>query len=353
MPALERPGVAGSFHPPPTSDLSERREDPRETSSAICLAPCHFRIDPYPEPVQPIRILQQAMKRHRLLFLWYAQPRHMHVPLSLTPGKEELYGTISLPDQPSSGALLAEDVFRFAIEIEEWLREQQGALGRGPKGKPLRDIANDWPTPYFAFWALEPEEDTPLADSHAQVAKLVGLALRDPLPGWIRDEDASLVRQCEVAARPLVVDDTGKEWHDRPLVQWNYPDVLQNQIESLDHLVTIESGAKANPPTPAPAVAVACLHCAVGLHGPGQPPTVLGQPMPILSDARYTVVEALIEAGPEGLSKDQIEIKVNSAARKTLKKLAESDPRWAKVIQLPGLPGMRYRLLHSPTATST
>jgi hypothetical protein len=45
------------------------------------------------------------------------------------------------------------------------------------------------------------------------------------------------------------------------------------------------------------------------------------------------------------LTKDQLDAKSgHSEARKILKRLATSDPDWAAVIQMPGLPGRRYRI---------
>jgi hypothetical protein len=65
------------------------------------------------------------------------------------------------------------------------------------------------------------------------------------------------------------------------------------------------------------------------------PPVVRGVVKRILSKAQYEVIQALLDAGPAGLSKDELEEKSNHAdARKILKRLHESDPDWKRVILL-------------------
>jgi hypothetical protein len=82
------------------------------------------------------------------------------------------------------------------------------------------------------------------------------------------------------------------------------------------------------------------------LRGHGMPPVVRGVAQRILSKAQYEVVQALLDAGPTGLSKDELEEKSKHAdARKILKRLHDSYPDWKRVILLAGRPGGRYRLL--------
>jgi hypothetical protein len=74
--------------------------------------------------------------------------------------------------------------------------------------------------------------------------------------------------------------------------------------------------------------------------------TVLNKPKPKLSDRECDVVQALLNAGERGLSKDDLDKKSgHSDARKVLKALRESDSDWATVIQMPGKPGQGgYRI---------
>lgn len=82
------------------------------------------------------------------------------------------------------------------------------------------------------------------------------------------------------------------------------------------------------------------------LGRPGDPVTVLVKLKPRLTLAQYHVVQALLNAGDNGLTKDQLDINSgHSHARKILKRLACSDPDWAAVIQMPGISGRRYRIL--------
>ncbi|MCH8146943.1 MAG: hypothetical protein IH987_02990 [Planctomycetes bacterium] len=83
----------------------------------------------------------------------------------------------------------------------------------------------------------------------------------------------------------------------------------------------------------------------VELHGPGKPPTVDGKPKAALTAARYAVVEALLTAGPAGLTTDALDsLSKRRGARDVLKRLARSDSDWESVILMPGSPGKHYRL---------
>jgi hypothetical protein len=84
----------------------------------------------------------------------------------------------------------------------------------------------------------------------------------------------------------------------------------------------------------------------VELRGQGEQPVVLGKVKPVLSLAQYNVLMALMSAGPVGYSKDELDRESgHTEARKILRRLAASDPDWAKVVKLPGSPGKRYRLV--------
>lgn len=83
----------------------------------------------------------------------------------------------------------------------------------------------------------------------------------------------------------------------------------------------------------------------VVLQGHGKPPVVRGVVKRPLTKAQYDVIQALLDAGRAGLSKDELEEKSGHAdARKILKRLHDSDPDWKRVILLAGRPGVRYRL---------
>src|SRR4051794_19961205 len=75
-------------------------------------------------------------------------------------------------------------------------------------------------------------------------------------------------------------------------------------------------------------------------------PKVRGKLKPRLTYAQFNVVRALLEAGDDGLTKDELDTKSgHTEARKILKRLHDSDPDWAEVIQMPGIPGRRYRIV--------
>lgn len=80
----------------------------------------------------------------------------------------------------------------------------------------------------------------------------------------------------------------------------------------------------------------------VVLGKPGTPCRVLNKEKPALTDAKYAVVKALLDAGKEGLTKDALEA-VRSSARRILNDLRE-DPDWAEVILMAGQTNGRYRI---------
>jgi hypothetical protein len=83
----------------------------------------------------------------------------------------------------------------------------------------------------------------------------------------------------------------------------------------------------------------------VVLGGFGDQPIVCGKVKSRLTWAQYRVVKALLDAGDDGLTKDELDAKSgHSEARKILKRLHDSDRDWAAVVHLPGRPGLRYRI---------
>lgn len=83
----------------------------------------------------------------------------------------------------------------------------------------------------------------------------------------------------------------------------------------------------------------------VVLNGPGCPPAVLGKQKETLRVAQYNVVQALLDAGPAGLTKDELVRRSRHGdAVNIIKRLARSDADWAAVLPLPVTSGKGYRL---------
>ena len=82
------------------------------------------------------------------------------------------------------------------------------------------------------------------------------------------------------------------------------------------------------------------------LNGRSERPIVLGKRMSRkLTKARYKVVSVLLDAGDEGLSKDELDSRCDvTDARSTLRRLRKSHPDWEKVIDMAGTPGRGYRI---------
>ena len=86
--------------------------------------------------------------------------------------------------------------------------------------------------------------------------------------------------------------------------------------------------------------------CCVVLRGKGERPLVLGREESPVTSAQYDVLQALVNAGADGLSMTElIRRSGHGSARNVLKNLANSSSAWQQVILMPGAPGRRYRLL--------
>ena len=87
-------------------------------------------------------------------------------------------------------------------------------------------------------------------------------------------------------------------------------------------------------------------HVVLDLGGPHDPPVVLGvRQRRVLTDARRHALEAMLRAGPNGLTKDQLDAQSgHSETRKILLRLAESSAQWREIILFPGDARNGYRL---------
>ena len=82
----------------------------------------------------------------------------------------------------------------------------------------------------------------------------------------------------------------------------------------------------------------------VVLHGPGKPVTVLGKQKPRLTRPQHDVVQALLDAGKEGLTKDLLVYNSgHTDAVGILTRLKRKDD-WGQVIQMAGTTGGGYRI---------
>jgi hypothetical protein len=81
------------------------------------------------------------------------------------------------------------------------------------------------------------------------------------------------------------------------------------------------------------------------LGEPGDQPIVNGRTKNRLTLPRFHVIKALMEAGRDGLSKDElVDRSGHGDAVNILKRLAKSNADWDAVIQLGETPGGRYRI---------
>jgi hypothetical protein len=82
------------------------------------------------------------------------------------------------------------------------------------------------------------------------------------------------------------------------------------------------------------------------LFGRDQPPSVSGTTKSdMLTTAQYDTIRAMIEAGADGLTKDQlIEKSGRGDPRGILRRLSKKDPDWDRVIRFARKTGRRYRI---------
>ena len=83
----------------------------------------------------------------------------------------------------------------------------------------------------------------------------------------------------------------------------------------------------------------------VVLKGQAERPEVDGKAVEVLTVARYNVVDALLKAGSDGLTKDRlVKSSGHGSAVNVLKGLAKLSKAWKAVVKLPGSTGKRYAL---------
>jgi hypothetical protein len=110
--------------------------------------------------------------------------------------------------------------------------------------------------------------------------------------------------------------------------------------EVVARLATPQGKPAMQTPTTVPANGQRVVLC-----GLGEGPFVCGVEKHLLTLAQYDVVNALLEAGERGLSKDELGRRSKHGdARNILKRLAKSDPDWQAVICFPGKTGGGYRI---------
>jgi len=81
------------------------------------------------------------------------------------------------------------------------------------------------------------------------------------------------------------------------------------------------------------------------LFGPGEQPEVNGKKKTTLTKARYDGIKALVEAGEDGLTKDElVKRSKHGDAVNSLKNLAKKDRDWKRVLQFAGGTGKRHRI---------
>lgn len=108
-----------------------------------------------------------------------------------------------------------------------------------------------------------------------------------------------------------------------------------------------ESPHEAPVPEPDPPPSTEPASCPVVLRGVDKRPLVRGNEVSKLTPSRYFVIQALVEAWPDGLGKDELPRRSGCpAAVNMLRQLANGSPPWEGVILFPGNVGrgLGYRI---------
>ena len=175
----------------------------------------------------------------------------------------------------------------------------------------------------FPNWA--PLKTDPLRES---MKKLQSLYTWDLLPA----EGQSLWRFFLDAWIRLVGEDGSRDNHTEE--EYNHFLMGLEQLRGwLENWYTISNQIKVPEP-------------AIQLNGPNEPLFVCGREKGKLIQTQFNVVKVLLEAGPEGLSKDALVAKSSvTDAVNCLKRLHKKDSDWGKAILLPAKAWGGYRIL--------
>jgi len=123
----------------------------------------------------------------------------------------------------------------------------------------------------------------------------------------------------------------GKKVRWKPLANWDDLASLRDALDQLPPAVQLNTAG-------IPPVAQSR---SVILYGFKNKPVVNGQEKPVLTTARYKLVQALIEAGEEGLTKSTLEA-ISTDYWNALDSLKKSDDDWDQAIHFPGAGGRGY-----------
>lgn len=170
----------------------------------------------------------------------------------------------------------------------------------------------------------------------------------DPLPlavagdGRMPNADARLVAWCTRSMGGIAILLTGfPQWtrdqirRDARALKFHAQSELSRAQHQATALVTVSSVA----------IALAPGQPAVDLRGAAQSPLVFGREVAVMSKATYRVVEAILKAGPDGLSLKDL-LKVKGDARTYLRTLRKSDALWWDAIIPAGQRGRNYAIRH-------
>jgi len=247
--------------------------------------PCIFSVRPCDEARPELKHLLQAVKLHRLLFLWYAHAQRWNWSGHWeTLDRHEAFDPDDLKQHRGDQPLPAEVLLRHAKGVEDFVNAAYDKFGAGEGAANVYDegLYVFWPE-----WQIWIDGVDPLEASADEICRLAIAVLGQHTPDWA---SIGIVEKCRGVARWGF-----PKWSPHRELPWRYLEELDSTIVSLNHAIWSEETKSGNggphvgnPDTPSKPALVADDGVAVRqAKRSGNGPEVLDA---LLEDANYCLM---------------------------------------------------------------
>jgi hypothetical protein len=188
--------------------------------------PCAFSVRPCNEARPELKHLLQAVKLHRLLFLWYAHARQQNCAARWeTLDRREVFDPDDLKQHRGDQPLPAEVLLRHAKGVEDFANAAYEMFGAG---KGVGNVFDEGVCVFWPEWQVEADGVGPLEASADEICRLAIAVLGQHTPDWAC---IGIVEKCRGVARSGF-----PRWSPHP-VSWRYLEELDSAIVSLNHAI--------------------------------------------------------------------------------------------------------------------
>jgi len=188
--------------------------------------PCAFSVRPCNEARPELKHLLQAVKLHRLLFLWYAHARRQDFAARWeTLDRREVFDPDDLKQHRGDQPLPAEVLLRHAKGVEDFANAAYEMFGAG---KGVGNVFDEGVCVFWPEWQIEADGVGPLEASADEICRLAIAVLGQHTPDWAC---IGIVEKCRGVARSGF-----PRWSPHP-VSWRYLEELDSAIVSLNHAI--------------------------------------------------------------------------------------------------------------------